>query len=110
MHTVIIRAFNDKYNFVKKFDLEVIPQVGWSLWVLNRRVLLTVKWITQDVDNNSVEVKCEADFEKQWDLYFSNTGWQTNNADAFQNDPVVKKAIEKWQVRMERIKREIAKG
>jgi len=113
MSKVKVTVINGKYHLTKVYELDFNPQEGWML-KLAGRVLLHVKYITQDLDKNCTEVSCDASLEDLISLSRSNTGWATNNGSQidFENDPAFKKAInniKKTKKRFAEMKRIIAK-
>ncbi len=109
MFKVVIIAGNGKYSFRKQFEFEAIPMEGRDLWVLNRKLSLTPKWITQDLDTGIFEVFCDANLEALYDLYNSKTGWLTTGSPSFLEDPAMIREVEKRDARIEKVRREIAK-
>ena len=90
----------------KTFQLAVVPVEGRTLFVLNRRILLRVKYVTQDLDSGVFEAYCDAERDTLWDLHISNTGCQTNDKHSLAEDPAVIKAVKKRDACAEKIKRE----
>jgi hypothetical protein len=96
---------NDKYYFRKTFELDCAPEEDWLLKMANGRVTLKSCYICQDFDQNFIEVNCKAKLEDLAYLYLSNTGWEINDLEIFENDSAVHKAVKNIERDRERIAR-----
>lgn len=106
MYTVNVLVTGDhKYSLRKTCQLSAIPQANdWDLLAANGKVFLPVERVNQDIDNDTIEVQCHADLAHFWIIFSSDTGWEINDPEEFANDPAVKKAAERHEKDMRRIR------
>jgi hypothetical protein len=106
MHRVKVVACADDFFMEKDFELSAVPAEGRTLITLSGRVLLRVVSVSQDLDRNFVTAHCRTDLASLWVLHTSNAGWGTSDAEAFEGNRAVKKAVADREARLEKIRRQ----
>ena len=110
MVSVEVHVHNTEYYFRKKFLVSAAPLPGFRIEFVNGNVMLDVKWVKQNLEEDSFEVFCYATIEQLLTLHQSQTGWQTNDPVKFENDSAVHKAAKNIKKNQERIAQLIEKG